>query len=194
MSGILKSATAPGWFARGAADVGALLSDHLHCERKAAENALSLVRRYARLGEGIETLARLAHEETSHVIQVAALLAERGLALRADTPNRYARALLDEMRGTEPARLLDALLVSAFIEARSHERLGLLAAGFEEAGDAALASFYRALAGAEERHAETFLDLARPLVPEAEYERRLAELGAREAEIIAALPAGSRVH
>jgi hypothetical protein len=37
----------PRWFEVSRRDLGRLLSDHLHCERKAAENALSLVRRYA---------------------------------------------------------------------------------------------------------------------------------------------------
>jgi tRNA-(ms[2]io[6]A)-hydroxylase len=139
-------------------------------------------------------LSRLAHEETSHVVQVAALIAERGWTPRADTPNHYARRLLAEVRGREPGRLLDALFVAAFIEARSHERLGLLARGFAASGEGDLAAFYGALAHAEERHAEIFLELARPLVGEAEYEARLAELAEREAGIIAALPHVPRVH
>ena len=82
----------------------------------------------------IAQLSRLAHEETSHVVQVAALMARRGWVPRSDTPNHYARALLSEVRGREPERLLDALLVAAFIEARSHERLTLLAARLHRAG------------------------------------------------------------
>ena len=113
---------------RARADLPALLSDHLHCERKAAENALSLVRRYPHRGTSVDKLGRLAHEETSHVVQVGALIARRGWTPRADTPNRYARALLAEVRGREPERLFDALLVAAFIEARSHERLRLAGA------------------------------------------------------------------
>jgi tRNA-(ms[2]io[6]A)-hydroxylase len=158
----------------------------------------------------------LAHEETSHVVQVAALIAERGWVPRGDLPNQYARALLAEVRGREPERLLDALLVAAFIEARSHERLGLLARGFSEATTtipvvhasapdsaatrvnrdlaSALASVYRALATAEERHAQIFLELAEPLVPARDFADRLAYLSEREAEILAALPHLSRVH
>jgi tRNA isopentenyl-2-thiomethyl-A-37 hydroxylase MiaE len=86
------------------------------------------------------------------------------------------------------------LLVAAFIEARSHERLSLLARGFAETGEAELADFYGVLANAEERHAEIFLELAQPLVPEPDYARRLRELGEREAAIIAGLPHTSRVH
>jgi tRNA-(ms[2]io[6]A)-hydroxylase len=191
---ILLSSTHPRWFTASSADLPALLSDHLHCERKAAENALSLVRRYPHRGASIAQLSRLAHEETSHIVQVAALMARRGWAARSDTPNRYARALLDEVRGQEPERLLDALLVAAFIEARSHERLTLLARGFEARGDAELADFYGALGGAEERHAEIFLELATPLVPADVLAARVAEMGAREAEIVASLPHLSRVH
>ena len=191
---ILLSSTHPRWFAASTADLHALLSDHLHCERKAAENALALVRRYPHRGTSVASLSRLAHEETSHVVQVGALIAERGWTPRSDSPNQYARALLAEVRGREPGRLLDALFVAAFIEARSHERLGLLARGFAASGEGELAAFYGALAHAEERHAEIFLELARPLVGEAEYEARLAELAEREAEIIAALPHVPRVH
>jgi tRNA-(ms[2]io[6]A)-hydroxylase len=191
---ILRSSTHPRWFAAGAADLQALLSDHLHCERKAAESALALVRRYPHRGTSVAQLSRLAHEETSHVVQVAALLARRGWTPRADTPNQYARGLLAEVRGREPERLLDALVVSAFIEARSHERLTLLARGFAARGDRELADFYAALGAAEERHAEIFLELARPLVPAAAFDERLAFFGAREAEILGALPHASRVH
>ena len=126
---LLGTATAPGWFAAAARDLGALLSDHLHCERKAAENALSLVRRYPGDPALVERLCRLAHEETSHIVQVAAALAARGLPLRPDTPNHYARALLAERSQSEPDRRVDALLCAALIEARSHERLSLLPAG-----------------------------------------------------------------
>jgi tRNA-(ms[2]io[6]A)-hydroxylase len=191
---ILRSSTHPRWFSASTRDLHALLSDHLHCERKAAENALALVRRYPHRGTSVAALTRLAHEETSHVVQVAALLARRGWVPRADTPNHYARHLLAEVRGREPERLLDALLVAAFIESRSHERLRLLAIGFGRAGDGELAGFYQALAAAEERHAEIFVELAEPLVPAQVLHARLEELAQREAEILGALPHGPRVH
>jgi tRNA-(ms[2]io[6]A)-hydroxylase len=191
---LLLSSTHPRWFAASAADLPVLLSDHLHCERKAAENALSLVRRYPHRGNSVDKLGRLAHEETSHVVQVGALMARRGWTPRTDTPNRYARALLGEVRGREPERLFDALLVAAFIEARSHERLGLLARGFARTGDAELADFYDTLATAEERHAEIFIELAHPLLPAPDADARIDELARRETEILAALPHTTRIH
>jgi tRNA-(ms[2]io[6]A)-hydroxylase len=194
MANILQSCTHPRWFSASATDLRALLSDHLHCERKAAENALSLVRRYPHQGASVAQLSRLAHEETSHVVQVAALMGRRGWTPRGDFPNHYARGLFEEVRGREPERLLDALLVAAFIEARSHERLGLLARGFAATDEPELADFYAALGDAEERHAEIFLELARPLVPAESFVERLEVLGQREAEILGALPYTCRVH
>jgi tRNA-(ms[2]io[6]A)-hydroxylase len=191
---MLLTPTPSGWFSVATRNLEALFSDHLHCERKAAENALSLVRRYPLGGEFTARLARLAHEETSHMIQVAELITERGLRVRPDTPNRYARALFGETSAAEPARRADALLVSALIEARSYERLDHLARGFAAAGEARLAAFYAALAGAEDRHATLFVELATSVSGPDLAAGRLDRLQAREAEIIANLPAASRIH
>jgi tRNA-(ms[2]io[6]A)-hydroxylase len=90
--------------------------------------------------------------------------------------------------------MFDALIVAAFIEARSHERLSLLARGFADSGDGELADFYAALAGAEERHAEIFVELARPLLPVADGDARVHEMALRESEILAALPHATRIH
>jgi tRNA-(ms[2]io[6]A)-hydroxylase len=190
---MLRSRTDAGWFETSRQDLEALLSDHLHCERKAAENALSLVRRYATHGPLVARLTRLAHEETSHLVQVAVLLDERGLSLRPDIPNHYARGLLALVRGNEPGRKVDALLCAALIEARSHERLTLLAEGFARTGAADLADIYQTLANAEDRHAELYVELARDGARE-DVDARLRLLAEQEAEIIAGLPRGSRIH
>lgn len=189
----LLSSTIPAWADAARTDLGALLADHLHCERKAVENALQLVRRYSDRRAMVDALARLAHEETAHLVRMSALLEERGLPMRHDVGNRYAQLLRAEVRPGEPWRLLDSLLTSAFIEARSHERLLLLGRTFAAAGDHDAAGIYTALASAEERHFELFLELAREVAP-AEADARAAELGAREAEIIASLPHGPRIH
>jgi tRNA-(ms[2]io[6]A)-hydroxylase len=190
---MLRSRTGEEWFETARQDLAALLSDHLHCERKAAENALSLVRRYSGSAPLVARLTRLAHEETSHLVQVAALLDERGLSLRPDAPNHYARGLLALVRGNEPGRRVDALLCAALIEARSHERLSLLAGGFARTGERALGDIYTALANAEDRHAELYVELARDGARE-DVDARLTELAELEAGILAALPAGSRIH
>ena len=191
---MLLSSTHPRWFAASSADLQALLSDHLHCERKAAENALSLVRRYPHRGDSVDQLARLAHEETSHVIQVGALLARRGWTARADTPNHYARGAA--RRGARPragaaARRAPGRGVHRSPLARAARSPG---PGFAARGEGELAGLYDALAGAEERHAEIFLELAPPLVTPDAFAARLAEMAAREAEIVAGLPHVPRVH
>ena len=191
---MLLSSTHPSWFEVSSADLGGLLSDHLHCERKAAENALALVRRYPHNHHFVETMSRLAHEETSHVVQVTMLLAELQLTPRADMPNRYTRLLLAEARSTEPQRRVDLLLCGGLIEARSHERLLLLARGFQAQGESRLANFYNVLANAEERHAQVFLDLAQLFQTASEVDERLASLAAVEAQVLADLGFGSRVH
>jgi tRNA-(ms[2]io[6]A)-hydroxylase len=82
----------------------------------------------------------------------------------------------------EPERLVDTLLCSALIEARSCERLGLLA---EALPDAALARFYASLRAAEARHHGVYVELACQVAPRATVAARLAELAAHEAEVLA---------
>ena len=112
----------------------------------------------------------------------------------------YAAQLYANVRRGEPARLLDRLLVFALIEARSAERLGLLAGGLATAlaagtpgVDAKAVALYESLAAAEQRHRDAFLDLAAQLVP-THAAARLAELAAAEATIVAGLPVRARIH
>jgi tRNA 2-(methylsulfanyl)-N6-isopentenyladenosine37 hydroxylase len=182
--------TDPRWVAVALADLDAVHRDHLHCERKAAQSALSLVRSYPDRPDLVDTVARLAHEETAHVVQVSALLARRGTRPSWDLGDDYAAALRGHVRRREPDRLLDRLLVFALIEARSAERLALLAGALP---DPATASLYRALATAEVRHRDAFLELAAAAAPAA-WRARAAELAVIESEIVAWLPLRPRIH
>jgi tRNA-(ms[2]io[6]A)-hydroxylase len=184
------TATSPAWVACALADLDAVHQDHLHCERKAAQSALSLVRSYPERGELIIAVARLAHEETAHVVQVGQLLARRGLVATLDHGDEYASALRELVRRPEPHRLLDRLLVFALIEARSAERLALLAAAIP---DEATADLYRGLASAEVRHRDLFLDLAATVEPDG-WRARLATLAEAEARIVGELPVRPRIH
>ncbi len=86
--------------------------------------------------------ANCAREELEHFEQVNQRLEERGIALGPLAAPPYGAGLAGQIRKQEPERLLDSLLVSSLIEARSHERLGLL--GYR-CPDAELAKFYRSL-------------------------------------------------
>jgi tRNA-(ms[2]io[6]A)-hydroxylase len=92
-----------------------------------------------------------------------------------------------------PERLLDELRVAALIEARSCERMALLAAEFA-AADAALAAFYRDLVLAEERHHEVYVGIALALADADAVASRFGALAAHEAAVLAELPWSPRLH
>src|SRR4051794_35103719 len=152
------TASDPAWLAVALDDLPSVHADHLHCERKAAQSALSLIRAYPEHADLVDAMARLAHDETRHVVEVAHLLVRRGQAASYDRGDDYAAALRVHIRKREPDRLLDRLLVFAIIEGRSAERLGLLAGALE---DRRARELYARLAVAEVRHRNTFLALAR---------------------------------
>ena len=192
--------TGPTWLPVAMANLPAVHRDHLHCERKAAQSALSLVRSYPERVRVVEAVARLAHEETAHVVQVAQLLARAGVEPVYDHGDDYATGLRALVRKQEPGRLLDRLLVFALIEARSAERLGMLAIALGQASaagshgvDAKTVALYESLATAELRHRDVFLELAVDVAP-TEAAARAAELCAAEGALIATLPARPRIH
>jgi tRNA-(ms[2]io[6]A)-hydroxylase len=184
------AASDPAWLAVALGDLDSVHADHLHCERKAAQSALSLIRSYPERADLVAAMARLAHDETRHVIQVAGLIARRGQPASYDHGDDYAAALRDEIRRREPERLLDRLLVFAIIEGRSAERLALLAAALD---DPRARELYANLATAEVRHRDTFLALARDAAPAA-WRARAAELAAIEAGILARRIPSARIH
>ena len=183
-------ATDPAWLATALDDLDSVHADHLHCERKAAQSALSLIRSYPERGDLVTAMARLAHDETRHVVQVAHLMARRGQPASYDHGDDYAAALRAEIRVREPDRLLDRLLVFAIIEGRSAERLGLLAGALD---DPRARELYAGLAAAEHRHRDTFLALARDAAP-ATWRARATELAAIEAGVLARRPVVARIH
>jgi tRNA-(ms[2]io[6]A)-hydroxylase len=180
----------PAWLAVALGDLDSVHADHLHCERKAAQSALSLIRSYPERSDLVTAMARLAHDETRHVIQVAGLMARRGQPASYDHGDDYAAALRGAIRVREPDRLLDRLLVFAIIEGRSAERLALLAAALDDPRSREL---YDSLAIAEVRHRDTFLALARDAAP-GSWRGRAAELAAIEADILAHRVVTARIH
>lgn len=178
------------WIATALGDLDALHADHLHCERKAAQSALSLIRSYPARTDLVREMGRLAHDETRHVVQVSALMVRREQPAAFDFGDDYAAALREQIRKPEPERLLDRLLVFAVIEARSAERLDLLANALEDPKSREL---YASLATAEFRHRDVFLSLARDLDP-ATWRDRAAELATLESEIFVGRPITARIH
>ncbi|USR91209.1 tRNA-(ms[2]io[6]A)-hydroxylase [Phormidium yuhuli AB48] len=187
----LEEPTSDTWIEQAIAHLDTILLDHSHCERKAAANALNLMCRYPSDGPLLRELTRLAEEELEHFRQVNEILEERGIPLAPLNAPPYASQLKRQLRHNEPERKLDLLLVSGLIEARSHERLGLLATHLPEPD---LAEFYRSLMASEARHYGIFWILATHEFPRDVVNRRLRELAQVESEILASLHPEPRIH
>ncbi|NLY13395.1 MAG: tRNA-(ms[2]io[6]A)-hydroxylase [Gammaproteobacteria bacterium] len=133
-----------------------LLLDHANCEKKAAGTALTLMFRYAEREELQQYLSRLAREELRHFEQVTALMKKRGIRYRQLSASNYAQRLHQHIARQEPDKLIDTLIVGAFIEARSCERFYRLAPYLDEE----LGRFYTSLLKSESRHFEGYLRMA----------------------------------
>lgn len=155
---ILKETTPKAWLTRCEANLQVLLSDHAHCERKAAASALSLVSRVPQDARLVRAMAALARQECSHLSRVARALRQRGWDLLPDGKDPYVLALRAHIAKGKSEQLLDELLVCALIEQRSAQRLEILAQGLSAAD---LKTMYTALAQSEKGHAQLFVDLAR---------------------------------
>lgn len=187
---VLRVATSAEWLLGALADLDAVLVDHAHCEKKAAANALSLLQAYPEVPGLPAHMARLAREEAAHLARVLQWLERRGLALGRDKGDPYAQGLQAFVRTSAAERQLDRLLVAALIEARSCERLGLLAMGLPR-GE--LRDFYAALAQSEDGHQRLFLRLAER-VHGAAAAKRLDALLDEEATLVRRLPVRAAIH
>ena len=200
----LASVSDPGWATRAAADIDAVLIDHAHLEKKAASTAMTLIFKYPEHVALLLPLSRLAREELEHFELVLQHLAKRGVIFQRQFPAPYAGQLRQAMRPNDPGRLLDQFLVCSVIEARSCERMRLLADHLDELRSRGetwvdrdgsdLVQLYRGLLAAEARHHRTYVDLAELIYPREEVALRLEEITAHEAKVVAAQPEEPRLH
>ena len=187
----LASRTGSAWLERSLANLDELLIDHAHCEKKAAGVAVGLLFRYPHLNFLLAPLSELAREELTHFEATLGVLERRGVRFRRQRPSPYGRELRALVRDHEPDRLIDSLLCSALIEARSCERFQLLADAIE---DRALAGFYRGLLASEARHHRIYVDLATRAGESGAVRERLEALAAEEAAILSHAPDWPRMH
>lgn len=187
----LQQPTSAAWIKQAIAHLDTILLDHSHCERKAAGVALNLIFRYPSSSKLVRTLTTIAQEELEHFEQVNQWLDRRGIALAPLSAPPYAAGLKAEIRRSEPERMLDSLLVSGLIEARSHERLGLLAL---HCPDPELAQFYRGLMASEARHYGIYWTLATTYFERTDVGQRLEQLAVVESELLATLYPEPRIH
>jgi tRNA-(ms[2]io[6]A)-hydroxylase len=160
-----------------------LLTDHAFCEQKAASNAITLIVQNPNLFELVQEMALLVQEEMDHFKRVHDIIVARGFLLGRERKDNY----VNELRkfiiigGGREAQLIDRLLFSAMIEARSCERFKVLS---ENINDAELSGFYHELMISEATHYSMFIRLAKKYAVEIDVEKRWKEFLAYEALVI----------
>lgn len=152
----LPCQTPEAWVSHALKNQDILLIDHANCEKKAAANAIHFLHCYPMHHTLLDKLARLAREELLHFQKVCRILKQRNISYLPIKPSRYAQKLRAMVCAFDPERLIDLLIVSALIEARSCERFARIAPHL----DSELQVFYNSLLAAEARHFEDYLRLA----------------------------------
>lgn len=187
----LRYATPPEWTQTILADFDRFLLDHAAAEKKASGMAMSMVSHYPDKTDIVRTMTDLAVEELVHFKQVVKLIMARGLTMGSDEKDPYINALRKLFRQGTEFFLLDRLLIAGIIEARGHERFGLVADALPTGEDK---RFYRAITRSEAKHSDVFLELAQQYFTADEITVRLDELLGLESEICAGLPLRAALH
>ena len=190
----LKLATDPRWVDIAEKSIDEVLIDHAFCEQKAASTCISLIVNYPDKTRLVEELAPIVTEEWGHFRMVLNELSKRGHSLGQQRKDEYVLRLAKCVRkgGSRDEHLVERLLMSALIEARSCERFRLLSLHIS---DDALKEFYHNLMVAEANHYKLFLDLAKEYMSEDYVKSRFKEFLEQEAKILENLELrGDRVH
>lgn len=179
----LKLATDPYWVNIAEKSIDDILTDHAYCEQKAASTCISLIVQYPDREELVEELTPIVAEEWGHFRKVLKELKNRNFTFGKKRSDDYVVELMKFQRkgGKETERLMDKLLISAMIEARSCERFRLLSLHIS---DDYLKNFYHEFMVSEAGHYRTFLDLAKAYCGEEPVKKRWQEMVEFETEIM----------
>src|SRR6476469_8714399 len=183
----LKLNTDPRWVDIASKNIEDMLVDHAWCEQKAASTGISMIIHCPEKARLVEELTALVAEEWAHFERVLEELRKRGFALGRPRKDEYVVQLLTHVRkgGARERQLMDQLLVSALIEARSCERFKLL---WKHIPDPELSKFDYELMVSEAGHFVSYVDLAKEYCDPKEVDVRLQELLKIEGEIVTNLP------
>ena len=180
----LKLPTDPRWVKNVVeSNIEEILIDHAFCEQKAASNAITLIVQNPNLSDLVQEMALLVQEEMDHFKRVHDIILERGYVLGRERKDDYVNELAKFMikGGTRQQGLVDRLLFSAMIEARSCERFKVLS---ENINDEKLSAFYYELMVSEATHYTTFIKLAKKYGEGIDIDKRWEDFLAYEAEVI----------
>lgn len=189
LNNFLACETPVAWIDAALKNQELLLIDHANCEKKAAATAMNLMYRYVDRPDLLQKMSQLAREELLHFEQVIKIMQDKGLIYSHLSASRYASSLREHIRTHEPVRLVDTLIVGAFVEARSCERFAKLAPKLDEV----LKKFYLSLLRSEARHFEDYLALAE-LYANEDISERVAFFAELEAELISGSDKEFRFH
>ena len=187
----LSSLSSENWLQLALSNPIEILIDHAHCERKAAGVAIQLMFRYPSEPDLAEVLSPIAREELEHFEKILYFLKDIGHSLKALKPPPYGAELSKNIRKDEPKRMLDSFLIAGLIEARSHERLSLLALNSEQESFKLL---YNSLLESEARHFGIYWKLAQNKYSKDDTFKRLEELSNIESKILSKTFSLPRVH
>ncbi|MFD0836393.1 tRNA-(ms[2]io[6]A)-hydroxylase [Mariniflexile aquimaris] len=179
----LKLETDPRWVNIVESNIEEILTDHAWCEQKAATNAITIITLNSEHVDLVTDLLALAKEELEHFQMVHDIIKKRGYKLGRERKDSYVNELYKFMNkgGNREQCMVDRLLFSAMIEARSCERFKLLS---KEIKDPELSKFYHELMISEAGHYTTFISFARKYGKNVDVEKRWNELVQFESEII----------
>lgn len=179
----LKLATDPYWVNIAEKSIDEILTDHAYCEQKAASTCISLIIQYPEKTDLVEELTPIVAEEWGHFRKVLKEMKVRGFQFGKNRSDDYVVQLMKFQRkgGKDTERLMDKLLISAMIEARSCERFRLLSLHIS---DEALKSFYHEFMVSEAGHYRTFIDLAKHYCGEEPVKKRWQEMLEFESNIM----------
>ena len=171
-----------------------ILTDHAFCEQKAASNAITLIVQNPQLSDLVQEMAALVQEEMDHFKRVHDIILERGFILGRERKDDYVnelRKFLGTSGGSRSVQLIDRLLFSAMIEARSCERFKVMS---EHINDPQLSEFYHELMISEATHYTTFIRLAKKYADGIDVEKRWEEFLDYEAQVIQNYGKGETIH
>lgn len=180
----LKLPTDPKWVKNVVeSNIEEILTDHAFCEQKAASNAITLIVQNPNLSDLVQEMADLVSEEIDHFKRVHTIILERGFILGRERKDNYVNELAKFVirGGGREAQLIDRLLFSAMIEARSCERFKVLS---ENINDEQLSAFYHELMVSEAGHYAMFIKMAKKYAETIDVDKRWNELLEFEAQVI----------
>lgn len=180
----LQLPTDPNWVKNVVeSNIEEILTDHAFCEQKAASNAITLIVQNPNLSDLVQQMALLVQEEMDHFKRVHDIILERGFTLGRERKDNYVNELMQFMvkGGSRQQNLIDRLLLSAMIEARSCERFKVMS---ENIQDKQLSEFYYELMVSEAGHYTMFITLARKYAGDIDVEKRWKEFLDYEAKVI----------